>query len=227
MSTALVLTTDLMPTVAERAHDLDHMPAHWGLYPAVIPRDPIHREPPTPDVLAVMQDELASGLLPAGKVLAAKYGLVLNESYPQRDQVGDQYPARLVERLAECPADLLQPVCDELLDTMIHRPSAAEVKAAVAKHIARRQLLLLRVQAGLRYWQWQEEQAKTQADALAAAACASLTGALVREMAPPRIPRSSPREMAARAMPQPERPRSKADLRAQAIIDAARSQASR
>lgn len=158
-----VATRDLLPVSVERARDLDAVPEIWGLYPGVIPREPLPRQPPTRDVLVAMQDELASGLVPIsahprGKILAAKFAAVLLESFPMMDRAGSQYPDRLVERLVQLPADLLQPVCDELLNRCTHRPAASEVQATVAKHLARRRLLLLRVQAGIRYWDWLAEQ---------------------------------------------------------------------
>lgn len=162
-------TRDLIPVTIERARDLDHVPEIWGLYPGVIPRERLPRQPPTRDVLEAMQDELASALVPVseagerGTQLAAMFALMLIESFPMQDKSGSQYADRLVERLVQLPADLLKPVVDRLLDTCTHRPAAVEVNDAVRHALARRKLLLMRVQAGLRYWDWlAEERAKVE-----------------------------------------------------------------
>lgn len=157
---AVARSRDLMPTVRERGGDLDHVPEMWGLYPDIIPHDPIRPQPPSPEVLDQMEQELATGLVPLSAwpdaaqatTFAASMATLLSESFPQRDQSGSQYAQRLVERLLECPADLVRRVCTGLIDGSPHKPAPSEVKAAVASAMNKRRLLLLRVQAAQRYW---------------------------------------------------------------------------
>ncbi len=206
MNELTVRTTDLMPTVAERAHDLAHVPPTWGLYPSVIPRVPIDREPPTMDVLQAMEDELAAGLLPArsigpGRALCGKLALVLGQSYPQKDDVPQPYTAGLIDRLLNCPADLLQPVLDELLDTCRFRPSLAEVREVIEREVNKRQRLLLRVQAAKRYWDWQQQLRQERAEACGQ----QLQHKVSRDQRMPTLPgkRKAEREPAPQPAPRP------------------------
>jgi hypothetical protein len=189
MSNDLVLirTRDLMPVTLERGHDLSHVPEIWGLYPGVMPHVPLDREPPTRDVLLAMQDELASALVPVkahaqGLLAVAGYASQLTESFPMRDNAGSRYADALVERLQECPPDLLPKVVRKLIDECDFRPSAKQVLDAVKEVLARRRLLLMRVQAGLRYWDWKAEQRAIEAEKAARVSVKSVT----RALAPPR-----------------------------------------
>lgn len=211
-----VRTRDLMPLTMERGHDLDHVPETWGLYPGVLPRDALDREPPTRDVLEAMQDELASALVPArahpeGVKAVAAYAAQLVESFPMRDGAGTRYGDALVERLQDLPADLLPKVIRQLVDESDFRPSAKQVQAVVREALARRRLLLLRVQAGLRYWDWKAEQRAIEAERTARVSAAATANAL-------RMPRDPGSRASAKATPNKPSPKpayvSSAKLRA-------------
>ncbi len=143
-----------MPTVRRLGPALREMDPCWGT--AGMPRGRLQTEPPPMQDLVRMEQELHEALVPADRKRAAKFGLILVEGWPQRDGAGSQYPLRLADKLAQLPPDLLQPCCDRLMDTCIHRPSIAEVHAVVRELLARRRLMLAKVEAAIRYRLWAE-----------------------------------------------------------------------
>jgi hypothetical protein len=211
-----------LPLANLYAPALEVVPLEWGLLPSWMQPDPLQPEPPLPAVLDRIGTELEEALAPAGPVRAAKYLLVLNEAFPQKDQSGREYGRFVAAELALCPADLLETVCRELVTTQVHRPAVAEVKLAVDRHCARRRRLLRHLAAARRYWEWRAKQAETRTEPVAQAVLAAEAGAVARQLRPPPSPRSS---VDVGPMPQAERPRSRTDERLQKLIDAQRAKA--
>ncbi|MBW8268307.1 hypothetical protein [Caldovatus aquaticus] len=161
------------PVTAAHAHRLRDMDPTWGLYPHLRPdaHDPVHLDLPGDDVLAVMELELARALLPCadpvtgeGMDAAAAAAGVLIESWPQKDASSPTYAEQVAMRLAACPRDLLPKVIARLVDEEEFRPSVAKVRQAVERELAKRRLLLAKVQAARRWWAWRVEEDWRQAE---------------------------------------------------------------
>lgn len=136
------------------ARALDGTPEAWGYGGATVLTTP----PPPPQRLHALRAVVVAGLAPAGAEAGIKAAMMLLESYPQADRTGTLYAQAVAQRLAECPDDLIMPVLTGILDTTTYRPSASEVKDAVSKATAGRKLLLMRVDAGLRWHNHQADQ---------------------------------------------------------------------
>lgn len=136
------------------ARALDGTPEAWGYGDLTTLTTP----PPPPARLHAFRAVVLAGLAPAGAEAGIKAAMMLLESYPQADRTGTLYAQAVAQRLAECPEDLIMPVLTTILDTTTYRPSASEVKDAVSKATAGRKLLLMRVDAGLRWHNHQADQ---------------------------------------------------------------------
>jgi hypothetical protein len=115
-------------------------------------------------------------LRPAGLELGAAAAAALIQAYPQSDRgLPATYAEMLAMRFADCPADQLGRVLNQLIDESADfRPAPGKVKQAVQRAISKRQIWLWRAQAAIRYHQavlvQGERDARIEADRAAAAA---------------------------------------------------------
>jgi hypothetical protein len=174
------------PVCFTHAAQLADMDPCWGVHPIsdagiALPDTYV---PPTPRTLETMQAELNNALVPCGMAAAAKAAAVLIAAYPQADNTSAAYAQHVAKRLAECPADLLDHVVDRIIDSSPDfRPAPGRVADAVRREVAKRSLLLRRVQAAMRWWHRQDAQsrlaAEIQADKQRAAELVAETGRAV------------------------------------------------
>lgn len=164
------------PVCFQQASKLADMDPCWGISPVtdcmiVLPDG---FRPPGMDVLATMEQELQMALVPCGMAQAAKAAAVMIGAYPQADNTSAAYAQHVARRLAECPADLLDHVVDRILDNSPDfRPAPGRVADAVRREVAKRGLLLRRVQAARRWW-GQQAAAAAQAEEVRADKAAAI-----------------------------------------------------
>lgn len=191
------------PVTFANAHRVQDMNPCWGLMAHAVDPDPgeVPDNLPPDDVLATMERELLAALRPCadprtgeGMEKAAAAAGVLIASYPQQDRTSATYAELVASRLARCPEDLLPKVIHRLVDEEEFRPPVAKVHQAVQREVAKRQLLLARVQAARRYWAWLAKEEKR----LAQIAADRKAAAERRAARPPEPP--APREEKARTI---------------------------
>ena len=157
----------LTPVTFDHAHQLADMDPTWGLYPHLRgeARDRPVVIPPPDDVLGIMEIELRRALVPCKLGEAAAAAAVLIDSFPQKDQTSATYAEQLTVRLAAAPSDLLRKIVNGIVDECLEwRPTPGRVKVAVDRAVAKRAILLAKVEAGRRYWLWQAEKVQHQAE---------------------------------------------------------------
>lgn len=158
------------PVCYQHAPSLADMDPCYGVHPITDAGFclPAGYVPPPVETLANMELELVGALVPCGMVAAAKAAAVLIAAYPQADHTSAAYAQHVAKRLAECPADLLDHVVDRIIDgSPDFRPAPGRVADAVRHEVAKRSLLLRRVQAAQRWWA-QTLRAKAEAEDIAA-----------------------------------------------------------
>lgn len=158
--TDLVLHRATTPVTYQHAHQITAMPPLYGIS-AVADASTLLPDgyvPPPPAVLAAMREELMQALVGCTKTQAAKAAASLIAAYPQNDNTTSAYAAHLAQRLAACPPDLLDAVINRVIDeSPDFRPGAGRVAQAVRREIAKRNILLQRVDSAIRWWAKQEE----------------------------------------------------------------------
>ena len=199
---------EVTPVTYANANRLVSIEPHAFLFAHLFDANcPLAVTPPGWAVLRAMQGELTQALAPCQPGQAAQAAALIIAGYPQRDDTSAAYAQLLVQRLTECPPDLLMRVVDAVIDANpSFRPGAGDVARLVRAQVAKRQRLLLQVEAALRYWTYydaavmQRQEIEADKRALGHDPATRLAAAL---RVTDRTPRSAPAA-------EPTRPRPKA-----------------